>query len=72
MATAVHWYNTVHVAQWRRSRALLKMLDTAIGQVLWPIVAIGHSYAGFFEFFHRQFVEKGRGLMLRPQITIGV
>jgi hypothetical protein len=31
------------------------MLDTtlvaAVGQVLWPIVAIGHINAGFFKFF---------------------
>jgi hypothetical protein len=31
-----------------------KRLDAAIGQVLRPIDAIGHAYAGFFEFFHRK------------------
>jgi hypothetical protein len=26
-------------------------LNTAIGQVLWPIVAIGQAYLGFFQVF---------------------
>jgi hypothetical protein len=47
-------------------------LDVTVGQVLRPIVAIGHAYASFFEFFHRQLVEKGRGSTLRPQLTIRV
>ncbi len=38
MAAAVRWYNTVHIAQWGRSRALLEATDTAIGRVLCPII----------------------------------
>jgi hypothetical protein len=38
----------------------LKPLDATIGQVLAPIQAIRHAYAGcFFIFFHCQLVEKG-------------
>jgi hypothetical protein len=51
MAMAVHRYNTTHIAQWRKSRAMLKPLVAAIRQVLRPLVAIGHTNAGFFMFF---------------------
>ncbi len=33
-------------------------LDTTIGQVLWPIVAIGHACANFIDVFHRQTCSK--------------
>ncbi len=49
-----------------------KPLNATDGQVLRPIVAISHAYASFFEFFHRQLVEKGRGSSRRPLFSIGV
>ena len=47
-------------------------LDATSGQVLQPIVAIGHTYATFSKFFHRQLATKGLELAARPLIAIGV
>ncbi len=46
----------------------LKSLVTAIGQVLQPIIAIGHQYTIFFEFFHCQLATKGIEVTSRPRI----
>ena len=47
-------------------------LVAATGQVLQPIVAIGHAYIGFFQVFYRQLATKVLELLSRPLITIGV
>jgi hypothetical protein len=42
-------YDTVHIAQWKRSRASLEApLDAAIGQAFAPIASIGHANTVFF------------------------
>ena len=47
-------------------------LNTTIGQVLQPIMTIGHACAGFFNVFIVKTLEKGRRSMLRPLFSIGV
>jgi hypothetical protein len=72
MATAMRRYNTTRIAQYRRLRAFLD----ATKRCHWAIIAANScnqsSLPQFFEFFHRQLVQKGRGLMLRPLLSIGV
>ncbi len=73
MAVVVRRYDTPHIARWRTSRALVE----ATGRHHWVSIAVdtcNRSCAGrfFFESFHHQFVEKGHGLTLRPQSTLGV
>ncbi len=46
--------------------------DTAIRQVLWPIVAIGNAYTCFLMFSIINLVEKGHRPMRRPLFSIGV
>jgi hypothetical protein len=47
-------------------------LNATIGQVLWPIMTIGHACAGFFDVFIVDTVEKGQRMTLRPLFSIGV
>ncbi len=72
MAVAVCRYDTAHIAQWRRSRA---MLDTTGRRHRASIVADSSQLdipTPFFMFFIVKFVEKGLGSTQRPQLTIGV
>ena len=48
------------------------LLNFTIGQVLQPIMTIGHSCAVFFDVFIVKTVEKGHRLTLRPLFSIGV
>jgi hypothetical protein len=47
-------------------------LNTTIGQVLRPIMTIGHACAVFFNVYIVKTVEKGCRLTLRPLFSIGV
>ncbi len=47
-------------------------LNATIGQVLWPIMTIGHACDSFFDVFIIKTIEKGRRSMLRPLFLIGV
>ncbi len=47
-------------------------LNATIGQVLRPIMTIGHTCAVFFDVFIVKTVEKGRRSTLRPLFSIGV
>ncbi len=47
-------------------------LNATIGQVLQPIMTIGHACAGFFDVFIIKTVEKGRRSTLRPLFSIRV
>jgi hypothetical protein len=51
MAATVRQYNIACIDSGGGPGFLKKTLDTPIGQVLQPIVAIGHAYAGFFSVF---------------------
>ncbi len=72
MAMAMRWYITAHIAQWRRSRALLEapgcrhrvsiMSDNINWTWLWC----------FFDVFIVKTIRKSHGLMLRPLFLIGV
>ncbi len=73
MAAAVRRYNTAHIAQWKRSRALIE----ATGRRHWAtIVANSCNQSSlpwfFLSFFHHNLVGKGRGSTLRPLFSIGV
>ncbi len=72
MAAAVCRYGTVHIARWRRSRASL----VATGCYHWASSCSDKHQLDiptpvFFEFFHRQLLQKGRRLTLRPLFLIG-
>ncbi len=74
MAMATRRYVTVHIARWRRFRALL---DTTKCHHWASITANCCNQSVmhvpfFFEFFHRQLVQKGHRLTLRPLFSIGV
>jgi hypothetical protein len=73
MAMAVRQYNTVHIAWWRRSTALVKA-DGCCHQASIAANSWNQSRICQFvsEFFHCQLIEKGHGWMLRPQSTIRV
>ncbi len=51
MAMAMRRYVTTHIARWRRLGLCEMPLNAAIGQVLQPIVAIGHACTGFLRVF---------------------
>ncbi len=73
MAAVVHGYNTAHIAQWRRLRALLE----AIKCRHWASIVANrcnrsHMVPVFYKFFHCQHVYKGHGLSRRPLFSIGV
>jgi hypothetical protein len=46
-------------------------LNATIGQVLRPIMTIGHACADFFDVFIVKTLEKGCRLTLRPLFSIG-
>ncbi len=69
MAAAVHQYNTVRIAQWKRSRALLE----ATGCHRWVSIMSNNikpdmATTVFFNVFIVKTVGKGHGLMLRPPV----
>ncbi len=72
MAVAVPRYNTACIARWRRSRVLVE----ANGCRHWARHATNScnwsSICRNISVFYSQLIEKGRGLMLRPQSTKGV
>ncbi len=73
MAAAVCRYNTAHIAQRRRSRALLE----ATGRCHWASIMsdnINQTWLGWFLFnvFIINTVGKGHRAMLRPLFLIGV
>jgi hypothetical protein len=73
MAVAVHQYNTLHIVQWRRSRALLE----ATGRRHWASIMSNKmkpdmATTVFFDVFIVKTIGKGHGLMLRPLFSIGV
>ncbi len=73
MAAAVHQYNTVRMAQWKRSRALLE----ATGHRHWVSIMSNNiktdmATTVFFNVFIVETVEKGHGSMLRPLFSIEV
>ncbi len=73
MAVAEHQYNTAHIAQWRRSRALLE----ATGRRHWAStmsdnVKLDMATMFFFDAFIVNTVGKGQGWTLRPLFSIGV
>jgi hypothetical protein len=61
MAMAMRQYLTTHIAQTRRFRASTEATGRRHRASIAAVVAIGHSYAGFSMFFHRQLVKKGLG-----------
>ncbi len=73
MAMAMHRYETAHIAQWRRFRALF---DATKRHHRVSIAADSCNRSRmcrfFYAFFHRQLVQKGCRLMLRPLFSIGV
>jgi hypothetical protein len=73
MAAAVHQYNTVRIAQWKRSRALLE----ATRRHHWVSIMSNNikpdmATTVFFNVFIVKTIGKGHGSMLRPLFLIGV
>jgi hypothetical protein len=73
MAMATCRYVTLHIAQWRRFRALLDATKKPpsgkyCGRSLQSVT---HEPV-FYKKFHRQLIQKGRRLTLRPLFSIGV
>ena len=57
----ITWCGAERIAQYGRSRATLDATGRRHRASIAAVVAIGHSYAGFSMFFHRQLVKKGLG-----------
>jgi hypothetical protein len=62
MDVAVHWYNTMHISQWRRSRASIE----AIGRRHWASIAVNRcnwsSICRFLQVFSSSTHKKSREL----------
>ncbi len=72
MAMATRRYVTVHIAQWKRFRALLDATKCHHQASIAADHCNRSCMCRFFEFFHRQLVQKGPRLMLRPLFSIEV
>jgi hypothetical protein len=73
IAAAVHQFNTAHITQWRRSRALLE----ATGCCHWASIMSNNikldiTMTIFFDVFIVKTIGKGHGSTLRPLFSIGV
>jgi hypothetical protein len=73
MAAVVHQYNTVHIARWRRSRALLEATGRRHrGSIISNNIKLDMATTVFFYVFIVKTIGKGHGLTLRPLFSIGV
>jgi hypothetical protein len=73
MAVAVHQYNTAHIAQWRRSRALLEATRRRHqASIMSNNIKPDMATTFFFDVFIVKTVGEGHGLTLRPLFSIGV
>jgi hypothetical protein len=72
IATGVRQYNTVHIAQSKRSRASLEASGHCHRATIAADSIKGTWLHRFFNVFHCQHVEKGHELSLRPLFLIRV
>jgi hypothetical protein len=72
MAAAMRRYVTVHIAQWRRFRALLDATKPHHQASIAANSYNGSCMCRFLRVFNHQLVQKGRRLTLRPLFSIGV
>jgi hypothetical protein len=73
MAAAVHQYNTMRIARWRRSRALLEATGRRHrASIMSNNIKPDMATTVCFDVFIVKTIGKGHGLTLRPLFSIGV
>ena len=65
-------YDTVHIAWWRMSRAILDTTGHHHRESHCSDASNGRTNAGFCDLFHRQLDKKGLESTFRPLLTLGV